>query len=227
MKKLIFLLVFISTQVFCESENDIFYYIFPVERNTHLRSPASAPARVQFKKRNDPNGLPRLVTIESNFTIPVVGRDKYFGYVVFNQKGNTIHYRDEVQAEAHAKQESQNPNEYYTQPFPMKDFNSSHGIMLLNTSGAVVQATSPGRNFNSKTGGIIAFRFKAPGSNYLNARVEVTVRNGIPSTRVLTNDGQRLPFTMLKINSGLLGILDIKNMEFYDGAHLIHTIDMP
>jgi hypothetical protein len=32
---------------------------------------------------------------------------------------------------------------------------------------------------------------------------------------------------MLKVNSGFLGILDIKNMEFYDGYNLIHTIDMP
>ncbi len=157
--------------------------------------------------------------IETNFKVPFVGNQNYFGKIFFKKGDTSIRYRDEILARDFYREETANPMTYHT---------ASFGVANMNRPGGSEVGTGVkliGSNFNTNTGGRLTISVKPPGSSRMNVPFDVQVVNGraVPSLNV---GGRRIVFDTLKINSNSAGILSgVDNVQLFSNGRVVYTID--
>jgi hypothetical protein len=180
----------------------------------------TAQERRDFMRRTmfPSGGWPLALSIETNFKVPFIGNQNYFGKIFFKKGENFIRYRDEIIASDHYRDEGANPNFYNTNRF---------GIARMNSAGGSQVATGVkliGRNFNSNTGGHLTIQVDPPGSGPVNIPMDVAVVNGrtVLSLKVY---GRPVEFNSLKINAKGGSLLrGVETVQFFKNGRLVHTL---
>ena len=154
-----------------------------------------------------------LLNIETNFEVPMVGRDTYFGRVyIVDGKPDVFKYRDELIADRNYQKESKN-NSFYTSEYKVSDINSDKGLSLIKQAGAEVTMKSTG--FTTTEGGRIYFKVKGPGDKPQNLVIDVKISKG-KIENFLIIDGKSIAFDSLKINA---------DKSFLTGTSILAGID--
>lgn len=179
-------------------------------------------------QRRGPEGMERLISIESDFKVPpIFANDKYFLHLYMG--GNSIRYRDQVTAQRRRAQERRT-GEYFNVPVTVASINGSTGTDLLNEHGAKVNVKNVGKApFNLRTGGEVLFSIKSPGSTAITtARISVAINRGIPTTTLVSPRSGRVVFDTIKLRAGTFGIANgIKDVDFIRDGRVVYTYKMP
>lgn len=184
--------------------------------------------RSQFKRRVVyPQGFSLALNIESNFNIPFVGKDHYFGRVYFSPGKDEIKYRDEKIAQDNFAKEQKNQSSIYLTSYKLTDMNSSKGLSLVNAGGAEVVLSSPTHNFSSTTGGRVSAKVKAPNGKALRFTIDIELSKGKAQNYVI-NNGKRIPFDTIKVNArdGFMGVSilnGVQNIQFIKSGKVLAT----
>lgn len=185
-------------------------------------------ARNQFKRRAVyPKGFGLALSIESNFNIPFIGKDNYFGRVYFSPGKDEIKYRDEKIAQDNLAKEQKNEAGIYLTSYKLSDMNSSKGLSLVNSGGAEVVLSSPTHNFSSTTGGRVSARVKGPNGKPLRFTIDIELSKGKAQNYVI-NNGKRIPFDSIKVNAkdGFMGVSilnGVQNIQFIKSGKVLAT----
>lgn len=186
----------------------------------------SDPGKKEFKRRETPYGtFKEVLRIETNFRIPIVGKDTYFGRIYLTTKNESVvKYRDELLAEKYYSQEKDEEGSFWTSNYEVSDINSSKGLNLVEGAGAIVNLKSSNGKFNTKTGGLLILNVKHPFDGKFALNVRVIIRNGSAST-ILEVPNKSVPFDSLKINAASFGIATgIKSVDFYKNGQVVHSV---
>lgn len=184
-----------------------------------------------FKRRKVTlSGYQLALSIETNFTVPLVGNDPYFGRIYFTQDQSIIKYRDELITDDHYKDEKKkNGDSFFMSSFNVADINKSTGLSLVKAAGADVNISCPAKNFSPAKGGKLHLKVKAPSGKPFSIDLEVVVSNGKVQNYLL-KDGRRIAFDSMKINAkknvfGSRSILaGIENIQFKSGSSVSHSL---
>ncbi|GEM_PF-4817534 len=182
-------------------------------------------------KRRTYSGYDMLVKINTNFTAPVVGNGKYFGYI-YTVPGNssTVKYRDEITADDHYKQEINDPSSQYMSSYKVNDFRAANGLELINAAGAYVRLKSS--DFTMANGGTLKLSFKIPLQKSGSVDIVVKKVNGKLKTHVKNAQGKLVPFDSLNLNAkktfvtGTSILNGVSNIQFVSGGRTVHTYSM-
>jgi hypothetical protein len=168
-----------------------------------------------------------LLNIETNFEVPVVGEDTYFGRVyIVDGKPDILKYRDEMIADRQYKNESKDDSFYFSE-YKVSDINSPKGLSLIKQAGAEVTMKSTG--FTTTKGGRIYLKVKGPGDSPQNLVIDVKISPG-KIENFLIIGGQRIAFDSLKINAdksfltGTSILAGIKSLVFSKNGQTTKTI---
>lgn len=184
--------------------------------------------RNQFKRRRvNPSGSILFLNIESNFTIPLVGKDPYFGRVFITPGKNEIKYRDEKIAQKFMQIEKKNSASIYLTTYSTNDVNTKHGLSLVDAAGAKVVLTSPAQNFNSSKGGRLTASVQGPNGKPLSFAIDIEITPKKVQNFVILQ-GKRIAFDTIKVNAkdGLMGVSilnGVQNIQFMNGGKLMAT----
>lgn len=172
----------------------------------------SAQERRQFMAREStPAGWTLGLRIESNFKIPLVGSQNYFGRIFFKRGENHIKYRDEQIARKHYDDERRGG--FFTSRYNLAEINSRNG------SSVAPGVRITGQNLNSNRGGRLTIA-----ANRLQVPIDITV-NGNRAIPSITVNGQRIVFDTMKINARRGGIIaGVSNVQLLSRGRVVHTI---
>jgi hypothetical protein len=203
----------------------------PVFENDHheMLRELSEGIKKEFKRRHStPRGSILAINIETNFTVPVIGRDEYFGRIYLKPGDPKIRFRDELLAERNYDEEKRDPDHPFYTPYLVSEINEPDGLSLVKSTGAEVNIKSNG-SFNTNTGGRIFLKVKAPGESSANYVIDVEIKEGKIQNYIIHN-GKKIPFDSLKINAdknflGITTILSgIKNITFSQNGKITLTV---
>lgn len=230
MKILLTLTLLFSLNAFAEEldENCDYPIMEPILEvgNAKMISEVSDAIKNEFKRRPTNLGL-LAISIESNFSVPVIGNGNYFGRIYMRPGETKIRYRDELIADDHYKDEKAKPNNPYFSTYNVSDINSANGLSLVKAAGANVSIKSDGK-FSSSTGGRVYLKVKAPGEDATSYTIDVTVVGG-KVQNFIHHQGKRIAFDSLKINAdkNFLGsttiLAGIKNIQFSNKGKVVAT----
>ena len=177
-------------------------------------------------KRREPSNLFKLVAIDSDFKVPPVVGDTWWGNIYLEPKDNTLRYRDEVMANSNYNRELSDPRTPLTHAkYKANDINSPGGLVLMNDHGAFISVKNDGRPFDIRTGGNVIFTFKSPGGNTARIKMNIVIRNGRPVNTVITPGGP-VAFDTLKVRTGFTGIVGgVSKIEFKRAGVVAYTLD--
>lgn len=173
-----------------------------------------AGIKEDFKKRKPPYATYKpLINITSNFTVPIVGSDHYFGniYLVKGQPG-VVKYRDELIADRRYSEEKSD-NSFYTSEYKVSDINSPGGLVLIKKAGAEVSLSSG--NFTTTTGGSLKLKVKGPGDKAKFLQIDVVITNGV-AKNYLVIGGVKHPFDTMNITA---------EKDFFGGRSILSGIE--
>jgi hypothetical protein len=189
-----------------------------------------AGIKADFKKRKPPISTYKpLIKITSNFTVPLVGSDNYFGniYLVKGKPG-IVKYRDELIADRRYSEEKQD-NSFYTSEYKVSEINSPAGLVLIKKAGAEVRLTST--NFSTTTGGSLKLNVKGPGDKIKSLQLEIVITNGVAKNYLIVG-GTKHPFDTMNITAeksffGGRSILSgIESVQFTSNGQLSKSINI-
>lgn len=190
-------------------------------------------ARQSFKNR--PMNLPGfnlVLSVDTNFSVPLVGKDLYWGRVYFkDSEPNIVAYRDEMIAENFFVSELKDSGRNFNySSYRIDDINGSDGLSLIEGAGADVNLKSDTGTFNIQTGGRLTLRVKGPGDQPQIYKLDI-VRTSKAIQSFLLLNGKRIAFSSFKVNAdtNFLGattiMAGIKNIEFFFGGKIVTTIN--
>ena len=192
-------------------------------------SDVNSGIRNEFKKRPVATPGYRLaLAFDTNFKVPLVGTDKYFGRIYFTPNAKEVKFRDELIAERRMKEEQEKVGRFYYTGFDVKDINSPQGLTLVKAAGAEVTLKSIG-NFSTTQGGRLTLRVKIPMQKPSLYVFDIEVKNGVVK-KYLINGTERISFDTFKINAetnmfGTPTILSgIDNVQFLTAGKVTHII---
>lgn len=231
MKFLILITLFIPLFTFAQSDDCGVKISEPIldEANTKMIMTMGNGLKRDFKRRPAGPPLRLALSIETNFTAPLIGNDLYWGRIYLKDGNDTqVMYRDDLVAEEHYKNEQAHPNIFTHQSYPVSKINSAAGLSLIKAAGAEVNVKAIGK-FSPKTGGRLFIKVKAPSEKPMNLTIDVVNNKGKISNFLIANN-KRIPFDSFKINASknFLGITTIlsgvQNVQFTSGGKVVHTI---
>lgn len=234
MKILLILTLLFSLQAFGSEEENCEYPIMePIldNGNMNMIKEVSTALKKDFKRRPmNVKGFNLALSIETNFEVPLIGADIYWGRIYLNQNDpKNIVYRDDLIAEANYKKEKANPGNFNYSNYSVASINSAKGLSLVKAAGADVNVKSTDGKFSTRTGGRLTIKVKAPNENPTNLLMDVVNNNG-KITKSLIVGSKKIPFDSFKINAeknmfGVTSILSgIDTIQFYSAGKVIHTI---
>lgn len=234
MKFLLPLLFSLSLSTYAQEECDypVMEPLIPVEQAENLKQVSNA-IKKDFKRRAIKlPGFINVLSIETNFDAPIIGKDTYWGKIYIRDGQNDrITYRDDVIAERHYNEEKKNPDKtYYTSSYNVAEINSAKGLSLIKAAGADVKVKSPGGKFSTKTGGRLVIDVKAPNESPKVITMDV-VRKGKSISKSVVVGDKKIPFDNFKINAsknflGITTILSgIQSIQFFSNGKVVHTIN--
>lgn len=223
MKTMLLFILLLSQQAFSQGENHceiagLPLYDLPQEIQD-VQAVTAAEKRAFLARTMYPaGGWTMGLRIETNFRVPLVGSQNYFGKIFFKKGDSSIRYRDEILAREHYRDESAKPSFYNTASFSVANMNRPQGSEV----GTGVRLI--GRNFNTNTGGRLTISVKPPGGTRMNVPLDVQVVNGRAVTSINVGN-RRVVFDTLKINSNSGGILSgLDNVQLISNGRVVHTI---
>lgn len=209
-------------------------FIEPVlsEENESMLNDLEDGIKKDFKRRPlKSKNFDLALSIETNFTAPIIGEDKYWGRIYLKKDDSeNIAYRDELITEKHYKKESKSPSSFQYSTYSIADINSSDGLSLIKAAGAEVNVKSPDGKFTSQKGGRLSIKVKAPNEKAMMLTMDVS-RSGGKIYKSLIIDNKKIPFDSFKINAsenfmGVTSVLaGIDNVQFYSNGKIVHTIN--
>lgn len=162
------------------SRQEGFDYLYAVTRQE----------RQQFIARHrDLAGWTVPLKIESNFRVPLVGSQNYFGRIYFRRGENFIQYRDEQIARRNYDRERRDPSTFMASRYTTAEINARGGYELAPGVRLI------GQQFNTTTGGALTISV-----NGLRVNFQVTV-NGNRAIPAAIVNGRRVTFDTMRINS--------------------------
>lgn len=229
MKLILFSLIIMSLHAGAQSICKAPVGVTPVDPEvTKSLSDIRKCVRNQFKRRAVyPAGFTLALNIETNFNIPFVGKDPYFGRVYFSPGKDEIKYRDEKISQDNLTKEQKKPSSIYLSSYKLSDMNSDKGLSLVNGGGAEVVLSSPTHNFSSTTGGRVAAKVKGPNGKALRFIIDIELSKGKAQNYVI-NNGKRIPFDTIKVNAkgGFMGVSilnGVQNIQFIKSGKVLAT----
>ncbi len=224
MKTIFLFILMMSCSAFAQEEQTceiagLSMYDLPSELQ-EIHAITSAERRAFLARTMIPaGGWSMGLRIETNFQVPFVGSQNYFGKIFFKKGDANIRYRDEMLAREHYRDEVANPNHYNTVGYSVANMNRPQG------SDVATGVKLYGRNFNTNTGGRLTISVKPPGGRRLDVPVDVQVVNNRAVTS-MSVAGRRIVFDTLKINSNSGGILSgLDNVQLFSQGRVVYTLD--
>lgn len=192
----------------------------------------STSIKKDFKRRPlTTSGFNLALSIETNFEVPFIGKDPYWGRIYFkNGDDKNIAYRDDLLAEENYSKEKVDPNKFLYANYSVANINSAKGLSLVKAAGAEVNVKSADGKFTTKTGGRLTIKVKAPGESSISLTVDV-VNTGGKVSKFLIIGNKKVSFDSFKINAeknvfGSTSILSgIETIQFFSGGKVAHTIN--
>lgn len=230
MKFALSFLLFFSYSLFAEECNDVPPEKMPLStENYEMVKKLNSEIRADFKRRNENStGYKRVLSFDTNFKIPLIGRDRYFGRIFFTNNSSEIKYRDELIADRNFDKEKKKPGSVYYTSYSTSEINSPQGMKLVQGAGAEVTLKSEGQ-FTTTKGGRLVLRVKIPMKKPATFIFDVAVNNGIVQKYII-KDNLRIPFDHFVINAetnmfGTPSILSgIDNLQFYRNGKPVTSI---
>lgn len=231
MRLILTLVLFISFPLLADDCDEVPKHTLPLSSKTHrMLTQLTSEVRNDYKKRPTTNPGYRLaLAFDTNFKVPVVGTDKYFGRIYFTNNKEEIQYRDELITERRLKEERERPTVFYYTAYKASDINSPKGLTLVKAAGAEVTLKSTG-TFSTDRGGRLNLRVKIPMQNPVTYVIDIVVQNGNVQ-KFIMDGNQRVPFDSFKINAenGMFGgpsiLSGIDNIQIIRGGKVTHTIN--
>lgn len=180
----------------------------------------TAQERRDFIRRHatPAGGWSLALNIETNFKVPFVGSQNYFGRIYFKKGHAQIRYRDELLADDHYRDESANPRFYNTSGYSYSRMNNPRGYSVATGVRLI------GRSLDSNNGGGLTIQVDPPGSAPMNIPMDVQVVNNRAVLSVLAGN-RRVVFNQIKINATRGSILrGVENVQFFQNGRLVHTL---
>jgi hypothetical protein len=233
MKVIFLLLVLLVNSVHSSSENDCnclaVPQIAPIKELSALLE-VNERIKTEFKQRPIVlAGHQQVLSFETNFKVPVFGKDLYWGRIFLNDRNpSTISYRDELLAEKHFSEEIQNPLSIWTSGYELSEINSPRGLSLIKVPGSEVNIRSVEAPFTTSNGGRLKLKVKAPRTQEMDLLIDVK-RSLNSISRTLLINGTEIPFDSFKVNarSGILGVSilnGVQEIQFFKEGRRVHVI---